>query len=129
MRVDGIELADPEGQLLVRGRVRPEELLLLGELVEAGAGVVGVQVLDEDRDQQTCLTEAAFGELPEQFTHRVSLAVEVEVELADSGPAGQDRVHFGVGRGSLQPGLADQELPASGFQRGPFRGAAVVTRH
>lgn len=36
MRVDGIELPDPEGQLLVRGRVRPEELLPLGELIACG---------------------------------------------------------------------------------------------
>ena len=56
------------------------------------------------------------------------LAVEVEVELADPGAAGQDRVHLGVG-GPLQPGLTDQELPACGFQRVPFLIRAAVTRH
>ncbi len=32
-------MPDPEGQLLVPGRAWPEELLALGEVVEAGAGL------------------------------------------------------------------------------------------
>jgi hypothetical protein len=42
------------------GRARPEELLALGELIEPWSGVVSVEVLDEDRDQQACLGEAAL---------------------------------------------------------------------
>ncbi len=45
-------MLDPEGQLLVPGRAGPQEMLSRGEVVEARSGVVGIEVLDEDRDQQ-----------------------------------------------------------------------------
>jgi hypothetical protein len=66
------------------------------------------------------LAEAAFGELSEKFAHRMPLAVEMEVEFADTGPARKNRVHLGIGSRPLQPGLADQELPRRSFQRAPF---------
>jgi hypothetical protein len=129
VRADGLDVADPEGQFLVGSCARWEKLLALGELVESGSGVVGGEVLDQDGDQQTCLGEAAFGQLAEQFAHRVALAVEAEVELPDPGPAGQDGVHLGVGRGPFQAGLRGEELPARRGQCVPVLVLAPVQRH
>lgn len=49
----------------------PEEGLSLGEVVESRVGVVGVEVLDENRDEQARLAEAAVGESAEQFAHGI----------------------------------------------------------
>ncbi len=122
-------MLDPEGQLIVLGRAGSKEVLSRGEVVEARSGVVGVEVLDEDRDQQPRLAEAALGELSEQFAHGMPLTIQVEVELADPGPAGQDGIHLGVGGCPAQPGVADQELPARGFQRRPLSTRAPITLH
>lgn len=109
--------------------VRPEEFLSLGELVETRTRVVSIEVLDEDRDEQARLAEAALGELAEQLAHGMPLAVEIEIELADPGPAGQDGVHLGVGGCPLQPCLTDQELPACSFQSAPVLIGAAVMLH
>lgn len=112
VRAGGLDVADPEGQFLVGSCARREELLALGEFVEPGPGVVGGEVLDGDGDQQSCLGEAALGQLAGQFAHRVALAVGAEVEFPDPGPAGQDGVHLGAGCGPFQAGLRGEELPA-----------------
>lgn len=78
-------MANPEGQLVRSPR---EEPLPLGELVEPWAGVVGVEVVDKDGDQQACLGEAPLGQLAEQFAHRVALAVEAGVDLTDAEAVG-----------------------------------------
>ena len=103
---NGVEMLDPEGQLLVLGRAGPQEALSRGEVVEGRSGVVGIEVLDEDRDQQPRLAEATLGGLSEQFAHGAPLTVQVKVELTDPGPAGQDRIHLGIGGRPDQPGLA-----------------------
>lgn len=45
-------------------------------------------------------------EAAEQFAHGAPLTVQVKVELTDPGPAGQDRIHLGIGGRPDQPGLA-----------------------
>src|ERR1700722_7060478 len=104
-------------------------MLARGEIVESLSGVIGVEVLNEDRNQQPRLAKAALGQLPEQFARGAPLTIQVEVELTDPGPAPQDRVHLGVGGRPTQTGLADQELPARSFQRLPLSTSASVTLH
>src|ERR1700733_1441034 len=45
-------MLDPEDQLLVLRRAGPQQVLARCEIVESRSGVVRVEVLDEDRDQQ-----------------------------------------------------------------------------
>jgi hypothetical protein len=44
-------------------------------------------------------------DLLEQLAQRMALTIEVEVELADPGPTGQDCTYLGIGRCPLQARL------------------------
>jgi hypothetical protein len=52
LRTDSVDMLDPEGQFFVLGRVSVEEMLSLGEVIEAGSRVVGVEILHEYGDQK-----------------------------------------------------------------------------
>ncbi|WP_181773215.1 hypothetical protein [Amycolatopsis pittospori] len=126
MGVQTPDLVEPE---LVPGRdvTWKAEAFALCQGIEAGAGVVGVEILNESAQQETvAVGEGGLGDLFEEVTDRRTFEVVSEVESACSGSFRDGHGEFGVGRRALQARTFDQEGGAGLDQPVPLVVLAAV---